>query len=184
MENTKELKQITKEFTVYDFEQEESFLEEKAAEGWFFTELKGTKYHFEYDESREANEYLIDFYTKALDDERIKPYNDRGFILVHSMNSNKDGVWYYFARPISQDNGPKFHQNEGRLFLLNRVQTRLERVGLVLIMIALTFFIFMFIRERQAIYLLSVVFVALMGGYMFKIYRQILQKVKEIKSQA
>ncbi len=178
----KETKKIKKEFSIYEFEHEERFLEDQSSLGWHFKSLDRGNYIFEKDEEKEAREYLIDFFTEPLTDETVKVYNDDGFTITFIMNSGKDGIWYYFSRSKEENNAPKKHQIEGRVFLLTRVKNRIERFGLVIMVIALGYFAFAYFRYRETIYLITLLFVGAMAIYFYKIYSDIKKKIKEYES--
>ena len=178
----KETKKIKKEFSIYEFENEERFLEEQSALGWHFKSLDKGNYIFEKDEGKEENEYLIDFFTEPLTEETVKVYNDEGFTITYIMNSGKDGIWYYFSRILEENNPPKKHQVEGRVFLLTRVKNRIERFGLVIMAVSLGYFGFAYFRFRETIYLVTLLFVGAMSIYFYKIYRDIKNKIKEYES--
>ena len=178
----KETKIIRKEFSIYDFEKEEAFLAEESALGWHFKSLEKTDYTFEKDETVQPKEYLIDFYTEPLTEDTVQVYNDDGFYVEFVYNSGKDGIWYYFSREKGDNQPPKVHQTEGRIFLLTRVMNRIERFGLVIMALSLGFFTFTYIRYRELVFLLVAIMILVMAIYVYKIYHDIKVKIKEYQA--
>lgn len=173
---------LRKEFSFYDFLKEESFLQEQTRDQWFFRELTSDKYLFEKEEGQPPREYLIDFYTTALDDETIEYYSAQGFEIDYVLNSAKEGVWYYFSRVENENNEPKKHNHKGRVYLLERVKNRIEKFGLVIMVLSLGFFVFQYIQTRTFVFLIAIIFIGAMSLYLYRLYTNLKKTISNLEA--
>lgn len=176
-----DIRRIKKEFSIYDYEKEERFLEEVSEDGYRLEHIDNDIYYF-VEDNREPHEYQIDYYLNSIEEKVLNKYREQGFQLEYSLESSREGTFYFFSRPKNDSHPPKEHQIEGRVHLLTRVKNRIERFGLVILGAAFIFFGYLYIQSREASYLLAVIASGGVFFYFLMIWRKLKKTIKEMES--
>ena len=115
-----ERKTITRWFWVWQFEKEEEWLNEKAANGWVLESVGFCKYTFV---RCEPGEYTVRTEMHAYDDQYVKFMEETGAEYVGRMM-----MWIYFRKKTADGPFDLFSDIDSRISHLNRIGRMLTMV--------------------------------------------------------
>lgn len=119
-------KKVSKIFMPWNFEEEQTWLEEQAKEGWLL-EKKSFNYHFIKAEPQEMV-YRIDFFSvkKEKKDEYIRLFTESGWELVQSSAS-----WHYFRIPADKYDVDIYSDTQSRIDHLKRISRNIFGIFII-----------------------------------------------------
>ncbi|MBJ8325826.1 DUF2812 domain-containing protein [Streptococcus pacificus] len=171
------IKKMHRFFSMVDFLEEESFLEQQHQNGWRFVDIKGLNTYVFEETAPEDYVYQLDILEQTSDEEDyIAMCQDYGWEYVFKYNN-----WYYFRKPKKD--------NDGDLTLFSDTTSKLNRAkksikfptiyGIVLLFLAYAIFVKTGFQTWADKFLLMVCILALVivGTQLLK-YRQLVKKIK------
>lgn len=151
---------VKKEFALYEYLEEEAYLNEKSEEGHCLKKALGDGFEFESCESTK-NKYKVMY---SLSDFVVQDYP--GFSLVDTYSSSKGGYYHYL---LEEDEDSVLMINEDRNYSLNNDLGRIERFSGIVISSLMILFLYLYYTQRNPLYLIIVVLAIGLGVFVLNI---------------
>ena len=160
---------VKKEFAMYEYLEEEAYLNSMAQDGKCLVKAIGDG--FEFKECKESDhEYRVVY---SLDEYSEEDYP--GFELVDTFSSSKGGYYHYF---LQKDPQAVLRKNEDRNYKLDKDLKRIERFSGIVISSLMILFLYLFYTQRNPIYLIIVVGAIGLGVFVLKIRSKIIASIQ------
>lgn len=161
---------VKKEFAMYEYLEEESYLNDMAKEGFYLVKALGDG--FEFGECAETDySYRVVY---SLDEFNEGDYG--GFNLVDTYASSKGGYYHYL---LQKEENASLKINVDRNYNLNKDLKRIERFSGIVISSLMLLFLYLFYLHRNPLYLIIVGAAIGLGLYVLKIRSEIIASIKE-----
>lgn len=161
---------IKKEFALYEYLEEETYLNEMAKEGHCLDKALGDGFEFKECSSTDNVYRVVYSLSEFIEDD----YKD--FSLVDTFSSSKGGYYHYL---LQEDRIGKLEVNEDRNYRLKNDKGRIERFSGIVISSLLVLFLYLFYSYDNPIYLIIVVAAIALGLYVLNLRSKIIKAIQE-----
>lgn len=161
---------IKKEFALYEYLEEETYLREMAEKGYCLEKATGDGFEFK-ECPPKMNTYRVVY---SLDEFAQKDY--LGFYHVDTFSSSKGGYYHYL---LLEEGDGNLAINEDRNYRLKNDQGRIERFSGIVIGSLLILFLYLFYTYRNPLYLTIVASTLILGTYVWNLRSKIIRAIEE-----
>lgn len=158
-----------KNFSIDEVEKECFYLESK--EDYILESYDGEKYTFKNASGRK--DYAIHFTIEPLVDETFKKF---GYSYLFTYEGSRGGYYHYLVREHSE--GERYRDYGDRIEAIGLLESRLSRFTFTVVTGLLMLFAYLFIKNKQIVYLLVLIPGGILGIYSL-ILRDRYKKFKE-----
>lgn len=160
---------VEKQFALYEYLEEEAYLNEMAEDGHCLEKATGDGFQFE--ECTPQN--LIYRVVFSLNDFEQEEYE--GFALIDTFASSKGGYYHYL---LQKNELAVLKTNKDRKYRLDNDLGRIERFTGIVISSLMVLFLYLFYTQKNPLYLIIVLAGLILGLYVLKLRRKIIQAIK------
>ena len=160
---------VEKQFSLYEYLEEETYLNEMAKDGHCLEKVSGEGFQFK----DCASQNLVYRVVFSLNDFDQREYD--GFTLIDSFASSKGGYYHYL---LQESELAVLKPNEDRKYRLENDLGRIERFSGIVISSLMVLFLYLFYTQKNPLYLIIVLAGLILGVYVLKLRRQIIKAIK------
>lgn len=160
---------VKKEFSLYEFLEEEAYLNQMAKEGHCLDQALGDGFEFKDCEPLDVIYRVV----YSLNDFEEKDYD--GYSLVCTYASSKGGYYHYL---IQETKETVLLKNEDRKYRLENDLGRIERFSGIVISSLMVLFLYLAYTQRNPLYLVIVFMGVGLGVFVLKLRAKIKKAIK------
>lgn len=164
---------VKKNFSIMDYKEEASFLNEMALKGFKLKKFMGDSYEFT-ESASFVSDYRIEYTVEPLELDAYTMYD-----LVDTYHSSKGGYYSYLLRISSGD----VLSNDDRLSVIELQKSRTDRFASFVLLGLLFLFTYLFMQNKDMIYLVIIFAAVVLGIYVWQVSRRMKQIIHELNNK-